>query len=71
MTNKNIFFLEGESPILSSRIAPANVTLPPKYLKQNLFPLHILFYGHIDYIVKQIKIINKSRKTINSTFLPG
>ena len=37
---------------LSARIAPANVTLPLKYLKQNLSPLHIPFYGHIDYTAK-------------------
>ena len=56
---------------LSSRIAPANVTLPLKYLKQNLSPLPFPFYGHIDYTAKQIKITKKSRKTINSSFLPG
>ena len=49
---------------LSSRIAPANVTLPLKYLKQNLSPLPYPFYRHIDYTAKQMKITKKSRKTI-------
>ena len=37
---------------LSSRRAPANVILPLKYLKENLSPLPISFYGHIDYTAK-------------------
>ena len=56
---------------LSSRIAPACVTLPMKYLKQNLSQLPYSFYSHVDYTAKQIKITKKSRKTINSSSLPG
>ena len=56
---------------LSSRIAPANVRLPLKYFKQNLSPLTIPFYGHIEYTAKYIKITKKSRKASNSSFLPG
>ena len=37
---------------LSSKIAPANVALPLKYLKQNLSRLPIPFYGHIEYTAK-------------------
>ena len=56
---------------LSSRIAPENFTLPLRYLKQNLSPMPISFYGIIDYTAKQIKITKKSTKTINSSFLRG
>ena len=51
--------------------APADVILSLKYLKQNLSPLLISFYGHIYYTAKKVKITKKSRKTINSSFLPG
>ena len=37
---------------LSSRIDPANVTLPLKYIQQNLSSLPIPLYGHIDYTAK-------------------
>ena len=37
---------------LSSRITPANVTLPLKYLKEEFSPLSILFYGNIVYTAK-------------------
>ena len=37
---------------LSSRIAPGKVTLPLKYLKQNLSLQSILFDGHIDCTAK-------------------
>ena len=37
---------------LSSRIAPENFTLPLRYLKQNLSPMPISFYGIIDYTAK-------------------
>ena len=62
----NVFFLILWILPLSSRIAPANVTLPLGYLKKLLSPLPIPFYGHIYYTAKYIKMINKSRKTTKS-----
>ena len=49
---------------LSSRIAPANMALPLKYFKQNLPPLLIPFYRHMDYNAKQIKATKKSKKQL-------
>ena len=37
---------------LSSRIDHANVALPLEYLKQNLAPLPVPYYGHFDYTAK-------------------
>ena len=49
---------------LSSKIAAANMTLPLKYVKQNLPPLLIPFYRHMDYNAKQIKATKKSKKQL-------
>ena len=48
----NIFFVMYWMLPLSSRIAPENFTLPLRYLKQNLSPMPISFYGIIDYTAK-------------------
>ena len=48
---------------LSSKIAAANTTLPLKYVKQNLPPLLIPFYRHMDYN-RQIKATKKSKKQL-------
>lgn len=45
---------------LKSRLVPANVTLPLKFLTNP-----ILFYGYIDYAAKYIKTTHKSRETMN------
>lgn len=45
---------------LKSRLVPANVTLPLKFLTNS-----ILFYGYIDYAAKYIKTTHKSRETMN------
>ena len=47
----NVIFMYWMLP-WSSRIAPANVTFPLKYLKQDLSQLPHSFYGHIDYTAK-------------------
>ena len=49
---KNFLFLMYWMLPLSSRIAPACVTLPMKYLKQNLSQLPYSFYSHVDYTAK-------------------
>ena len=48
----NILFVMYWMLPLSSRIAPENFTLPLRYLKQNLSPMPISFYGIIDYTAK-------------------
>ena len=50
---------------LSSRIAPVNFTLSPKYLTKLICTTYP-FHSHINYTAKYIKIIKKSRKPMNS-----